>query len=199
MKKAVKLVWMLLFALPVLSLTSCENDDDLVDNETGTTINLKDYSDLLDKTRDDVMKRMNIQVAASDEDGIYYENVAPGVEEVNIFYTFFEENEYGAQKNYDKSVMVEVDLTGFTYDEIYNFCSSKYGKGQMYDDMLVITKGSMYVWYEYDENDKTAELTFIKKSEWDKEFGEIKTKANDEINVDAFRALKDRVKAHRAK
>ena len=194
-----KLVWMVLFALPMISLTACGDDDDLIDDETGTTINLKDYSDLLDKNRDDVMKRMDMQVTYSDEDGIYYETPAPGVDEVDIFYTFFEDNEYGAQKNYDKSVWVEVDLYGFTYDEIYNFATKKYGEGQMYDGMLVIRKGDMYVWYEYDYDSDTAELSFIKKSEYDKVYGEIKTKANDGINVDAFRALKARAKAHRAK
>lgn len=199
MKKAMKLVWMVLFALPMISLTACGEDDDLIDDETGTTINLKDYSDLLNKSKEDVMKRMDMKVTDSDEDGIYYVDPAPGVEEVDIFYTFFEENEYGAQQNYDKSVQVEVDLYGFTYDEIYNFCTKKYGDGQMHNGILVIRKGDMYVWYEYNNNSDTAELTFINKKEWDKVYGEIETKANDGINVDAFRALKARSKAHRAK
>ena len=194
-----KLVWMVLFALPMISLTACGDDDDLIDDETGTTINVKDYSDLLDKNRDDVMKRMDMPVADSDEEGIYYVDPAPGVEAVDIFYTFFEDNEYGAQQIYNKSVMVEVDLYGFTYDEIYNFCTKKYGTGIMVENVLVITKGDMYILYEYDNDTETAELTFIKKSEWDKVKGEIKTKANDGINVDAFRALKARAKAHRAK
>ena len=94
--------------------------------------------------------------------------------------------------------MVDVELTGFSYDEIYNFCSKKYGKGAMYEDMLVITKGDMYVWYEYYTEDKTAELTFVKKSEWDKQYGEIKTKANGDLDVAAFRAVKAAAKAHRA-
>lgn len=192
MKKAMKLVWMVLFALPLISLTACGDDD--LENEDGATVNLKDYSDLLDKTQKDVMNKMDMDVTDQDQYGLYYENVDKNVEEVDVFYTFFEENEYGAIVTYDKSVMVEVDLKGFTYDDVYNFCSSKYGKGEMYDGMLVIKKGDMYVWYEYN-NDGTAELTFVKKSEWDKVYGEIKTKGGE---FNAFKATKERARAHRA-
>ena len=59
MKKAMKLVWMVLFALPLISLTAC-GDDDEITNDDGVTINIKDYSDLLGKTRDEVMKKRNM-------------------------------------------------------------------------------------------------------------------------------------------
>lgn len=197
MKKAMKLVWMVLFALPMISLTACGDDDEL-ENSDGVTINLKDYSDLLDKSRNDVMDRMGIEVTDEDLDGIYYEDVNDNVSEVDVYYTFFEENEYGTEQRYEKSVMVEVDLVGWTYDQIFNFVSKKYGNGAMYQGMFVVTKGDMYVWYEYDDSDNTAELTFVNKKEWDKVYGEIKTKAGD-VDVNAFRALKARAKAHRAK
>lgn len=190
MKKAMKLVWMVLFALPMISLTACGDDDELKGDD-GVTINLKDYSDLLDKTKEDVMKKMNIQVADEDNDGIYYENVAPNVEAVDIYYTFFEENEYGAQQTYNKSVMVDVELSGFSYDELYNFCTDKYGKGQLNDDILTITKGDMYVWLDYDKADKDGYITYVKKSEWDKI---TKTKAGEAA---ALKVLGERRAARR--
>lgn len=197
MKKAMKLVWMVLFALPLISLTACgDDDDDLVNDETGATVNIKDYSDLLDKSQKDVMNKMGIDVTEQNEFGLYYENVEKNVEEVDVLFTLFEED-HGAYVTYDKSVMVNVDLTGFTYDDVYNFCSNKYGKGEMIDGTLVIKKGSMYVWFEYydDADGGYSELTFVNKSKWDAAYGEI-TKS---LDINAIKAVKAAYKAQRAK
>lgn len=180
MKKAMKLVWMVLFALPMISLTACGDDDDLIDDNTGISINMKDYSDLLDKTRDDVMKKMNMDVADSDNNGIYYENVENGVPEVDVYYTFFEDNEYGAQQTYEKSVMVDVLVDGFPYNDLLNFVINKYGKGNLNNEgIYLIKKGDMYVWLEWDDEYEDGYITFVKKSEWDKVYGALDTKAGE--------------------
>lgn len=183
MKKVMKLVWMVLIALPMISLTACGDDDEL------GTINMKDYSSLLDKTRDDVLKKMNMDVAGSDEEGIYYLNVEEGVPEVDVFFTFFENNQYGTLQLYDKSVMVDVEVNGFPYNDLLNFVNDKYGKGTMDEDgIYVVKKGDMYVWLDWDSTEKDGYLTFVKKSEWDKVFGEIKTKGGNNYLIEVLRA-----------
>lgn len=181
MKKAVKLVWMLLFALPVLSLTSCENDDekDLVYNNNGTGVDFKQYQDLLNKTRDDVMKKMGIEVADADEYGIFYENVQTSIPELDVYYTFFNENEYGATVTYEKSVWVDIMLTNFSDDELYNFLSDKYGKGSMNDaGIMVYTKGNLYVFYDYVDTNEIW-VSYLNKSEKDKADNNTRGSEND--------------------
>lgn len=192
MKKAMKLVWMVLFALPLISLTAC-GDDDEITNDDGVTINIKDYSDLLGKTRDEVMKKMNMEVAEADEEGIVYIDPENNVLAVGAYYTFFEENEYGALITYNKSVDVEVYITDFSYDDLYNFVSNKYGKGQMYEDILVVSKGNMYVWLYWNDETSWGELSFVDKKEWDKNYGEL-TKS---VDVNAIKAYKARLNATR--
>lgn len=194
MKKAVKLVWMLLFALPVLSLTSCENDDDkdLVYNNSGIGVDFKQYQDLLNKDRDDVMKKMNIEVADADEFGIFYENVQTSIPELDVYYTFFYENEYGATETYEKSVWVDIMLDKFSNDELYNFLTDKYGKGSMNeDDIMVYTKGNLYVFYDYVDTNEIW-ISYVNKSEKDKA-DKDHTRASENNFFETLKAL------HRAK
>lgn len=189
MKKALKLVWMVLFALPMISLTACGDDDDLVDNETGATVNMKDYSDLLDKTKEDVSKKMGIEVADQDEEGLYYVGISENVLGVSVLYSFGDFDENNVLKTYGKSVMVDVILDGYNYDTVYNFVTDKYGKGEMIEGMLVIKKGDMYVWYTWNDEQDWAEISYVKKSTWDKEFGEL-TKADGTLDINKIKAVK---------
>ena len=189
MKKALKLVWMVLFALPMISLTACGDDDDLVDNETGATVNMKDYSDLLDKTKEDVSKKMGIEVADQDEEGLYYVGISKNVLGVSVLYSFGEFDENNVLKTYDKSVMVDVILDGYNYDTVYNFVTDKYGKGEMIESILVIKKGDMYVLYTWNDEQDWAEISYVKKSTWDKEFGEL-TKADGTLDINKIKAVK---------
>ena len=52
MKKAMKLVWMVLAALPMIALTACGDD------EPDNGISFKDYSILLNEDRDDIVNRL---------------------------------------------------------------------------------------------------------------------------------------------
>lgn len=187
-----KLVWMVLFALPLMILPACGEEDDL-EGDNGAVVNMKDYSDLLDKKRSEVFDRMDVDVYATDEEGIYYLDVDKNVLGVSVLYTFGEENEYGAPVTYEKSVMVDVILDGFNYDTVYNFVTDKYGKGQMIEDILVIKKGDMYVWYTWNDEYDWAEISYVNKKEWDKLYGEL-TKGFD--MAAAIRATKAKAKAH---
>lgn len=76
MKKAMKLVWAVLFALPLIAFTSCGDDDEpILDNE-GDEITLTDYSDLLNKSREDIItkKMKDFTPYYQDIDGIFYDN-----------------------------------------------------------------------------------------------------------------------------
>ena len=62
MKKTLKFFWMAALCLPVLSFTACDNDNVIEDND-GDKIEVlfKDYSDLLGKKYDDVIKKVGVE------------------------------------------------------------------------------------------------------------------------------------------
>lgn len=183
MKKALKLVLAALIALPVVSLTSCEDNED---NDL-----FKDYSYLLDKTRENVKKDLAVTPSDEDLEGVYYENFGqPNISDLFVWFTLWNYNEEGLV-TYDKAVMVDVCVTGLTYTEVYNHLTKLYGEAKMiqyedeeYDEIeteLRWEKSGKYVWLDDDEDGLW--VTYAKKSEWDK--AEEGTKSAEGVNIRA--------------
>ena len=161
-----KLVWMVLFALPIISLTSCEDDKDEL---------FKDYSNLLGKTETEVLNIMDrpaTQVTAA----IYFENIndVPNVEEVDVYWTLDDYDDNGNLIVFNKAVQVDTYLVGLTSAEITNHLTDLYGKSKVLtyedeEDGDVWTetrweKGNKYIFF--DAEDLT--VTYVDKKEWDK-------------------------------
>lgn len=170
MKKAMKLVWAVLFALPVFSLVSCESDDN-----DGL---FKDYSYLVGKSLDDVIKDMGSDylVGENGNGALYYElNSVPNVTNVDVFFTFFDYNELGLI-TYDKAVEVDVTLKGLEYSQVYNELNKEYGNGEMisYEDEegnvedteIKYTKGNRYI-YLYTSGSGYVNVDYVDKKAFD--------------------------------
>lgn len=182
MKKVLKLAWMLLFALPLVTFTSCGDDDEPGDGG----ISIKDYSDLLGQTRDDILdKKMKnyeaseletyyISYLAYDEELGISNDLGNNIAGIDIWYTLFEEESYG-YKPYDKSVMVDCYLYGLKFNDVFNYLADKYGKASMVtgaegDDFdYQFEKGDKYIWLTQEvEDDYTlVYITYVDKKKWD--------------------------------
>ena len=154
-----KLVWMVLFALPLISLTACGDDDE--DNDL-----FKDYSYLINKTRDDVKKNLGVAPAEEDLESLVYENIQPNIPTLIAWFTLWEENETGLV-TYEKVQMVDVELKGLSYSEVYNHLTDLYGKAELddYDDMRW-EKSGKYIWLDQDGSELW--VTYADKKAWDK-------------------------------
>ena len=174
MKKAIKLVWMVLFALPLISLTSCGDDDDPV-NVGGIEVSFKDYSYLIGKSRVEVQSDMNLTISNQDQFGIYYDAETvnePHIGDVDVFFTVFQKDDNGNYILTEKASEIEVEVTGYTQAQIFDYLGEKYGKPSMNEyGRYTFEKGNLIVWFEWDEDDSIAEITYIDKKEWDKAYG----------------------------
>ena len=194
-----KLVWMVLAALPMIALTACGDD------EPDNGISFKDYSFLLDEDRQEILNKKMKGYEPVEEDlyGVYYESDAitslgDNISEVNAYFTFWEETSYG-YVTYEDCVQVDVCLEGFADSDMFNYLTNKYGKAQMIEDDededyvgYEFTKGNMYVWYDYIDKDEIW-VSYVDKKEFDKY-------VNSLPNAKAARkGLKAARKARRAK
>lgn len=168
MKKAMKLVWMVLFALPMIGLTACGDEDE--------PDPFKQYDNLIDKTRSEVMKTVGAQISSEDLYGVYYDNLNEGnVKDLSVLFTLGEENNEGGLVTFDKAVWVDEYLYGTSYQAVLNFLTDKYGKSTMFtvegdeedgsdaETYLQFEKSGKYIWLFND-----LSVTYVKKSEWDK-------------------------------
>lgn len=163
MKKAMKLVWMVLFALPIISLTSCEDDKDEL---------FKDYSNLLGKTRTQVLDIMN-RPADQEAEAFYFENIndVPNVDEVDVYWTFYDYDSNG-MVIFDKAVEVDTYLVGLSAAEITNHLTDLYGKSKVlsYEDEGDVweeirwEKGNKYIFFDSED----LAVSYVDKKEWDK-------------------------------
>lgn len=189
-----KLVWMMLIALPMVAFTACGDEDDTITDDAGNAVkvDLKKYSDLLDKTRDDVMKRVGLAVSEETLEGIFYHDLNDDyIDELDIFYTFDERNENGALVTYEKSVAVALELYGFSYTDMFNHLQDLYGKGNFDEEgTYVMEKSGMYIWFDYYDDGET-DITYIQKKEWDK--------INISTRSEAKNAFRAAIRARRGK
>ena len=179
MKKTIKLVWMMLFALPFVAFTSCSDDDDLEDNNTGTKVELKDYSDLIGKKYNDVIKKMggNYDTEASNQFQLVYINPDDNVTYLDALYTFYDEGTDGnyypnSTTPYEKCVQVDVNVKGFDGTYLINRLQDFYGKTQFDTDeegtYAFWDKDGKYIIYEFVNGE--GEITYIDKKEFDKAY-----------------------------
>lgn len=190
-----KLVWMVLFALPLMTMTACGDDDDLVDDNTGATVELKDYSDLIGKKYSEAIEKMgpNYDQDETDQWEIVYYNIDPNVVELDICFTFYEDDEVAP---YEKAVMVDVDVVGFSNSYLLNRLQKLYGEAttnQDEDGELYYTyeKSGKYILFEYYKEYNEGQITYFDKKEFDKVFGSTKAGAN------SLKAVRDNAKAAR--
>lgn len=89
MKKTLKFAWMILFCLPGLVFTACSDDEngDLGKDEIAL---FKDYSPLLGKKSEDVIKWVGVDPFQQDEDADYFEIYADNVDFVEADYSIEE-------------------------------------------------------------------------------------------------------------
>lgn len=195
MKKAMKLVWMVLLALPMISLTSCGDDDDTIMDDNGVEVQFKDYSNLLGKTMTDILnKEMKDYTPEMFEDGsgmVYYSDDQDLGD--NVFYVSPSFWLYGADEEVvyqsEKSVMVLEEVYGFEKQAMYNHFSSKYGDATMLSDgTYEFTKGNMYIWLDYISKNE-IDIYYVNKSDYDKYVRETK-------GTDSVAAIKKALKAH---
>lgn len=174
MKKAMKLVWMVLFALPFLTLTACGDDDELVDDNTGATVELKDYSDLIGKKYTEVLDKMgqNFDKDETNQYQIVYYNIDTNVSELDVAFTFYEPED--APTLYEKAVFVNVEVNGFSNSYLLNRLQKLYGEGTAHEEdgeiWYTYEKDGKYVLYEYDAYSQEGEISYFDKKEYDKVF-----------------------------
>lgn len=169
MKKAMKLVWMVLFALPMVAFTACDND------EPDNGKSFKDYSNLLNKTLTDILDKemKNYQpYIQPDGSGVSYfddaNELGNNIENVNVWFTFFDEDAQGNYIMYPKSVVVESYVEDFAEWEIKNYLTDKYGKSEQFEDGgYQYTYGNMYIWLDYVEDTGDWVVSYLNKKEYD--------------------------------
>lgn len=191
MKKAMKLVWMVLFALPMLTLTACGDDDDeLVDDNTGTTVELKDYSDLIGKKYTEVLDKMgqNFDKDETNQYMIVYYDLDTNVSELDVFFTFFEPED--APTLYDKAVFVNVEVSGFSNAYLLNRLQKLYGEGTAHEDegevWYTYEKDGKYILYEFDAANQEGEIAYFDKKEYDKVY-------NTKADAKTLKAVRDQL------
>lgn len=183
MKKAMKLVWMVLFALPMISLTACGDDDDLVDDNTGSTVELKDYSDLIGKKYNEVTDKLgsNYDLEETNQYQIVYYDYDVNVTEIGVYFTFYEEVSEDVYKRYETAVMVNVDVKGFSNAYLIDRLQKLYGEGTPHEDedglYFTYEKSGKYIIYVYDAENQEGEITYVDKKEFDKV--NVRTKGAD--------------------
>ena len=201
MKKAMKLVWMVLVALPMIAITSCSDDDkDELITDDGVEVKFEDYSKLLNKTLSDIldkeMKDFNPDVY-SDGSGVFYNSeddndLGINVNSVMVDFWFYDEDENGDEivlYKSQKSLMVMEEVYGFKQNDMYNFLTDKYGKPEMLSDgTYEYSKDNMYIWFEY-INTNDISIYYINKNEYDKYY---RTKANTKDGAYMRKAMKAR-------
>lgn len=168
MKKAIKLVWMVLFALPLISLTACGDDD-----EPDGGISFKDYSNLLNEDREDIIqkKMKDFTPYYQDLDGIFYSregnSLGNNIEEVDVYFTFADLDEDPSLVPDEESVYVDVELFDFNSTDVFNYLTNKYGKAESNGPgSYTFTKGNMYVWYDY-EDGSYMYVSYVNKKKYD--------------------------------
>lgn len=185
MKKVLKLVWMVLFALPLISLTACGDEEETIVDAGGEEVVFKDYSDLLGKTMTDIlndkMKDFNPTMFTNGE-GIFYSalnnDLGMNVNYLAVYFafTYVEDDEVyivEGSKN-EKAIWVTEDVSDFTLDALANHLTSKYGKLTILSDgTYEYTKGNMLVWLEESKEEgeePVCTISYLNKSEYEKFF-----------------------------
>lgn len=203
MKKAMKLVWAVLFALPLIAFTSCGDDDEpILDNE-GDEITLTDYSDLLNKDRDEIItkKMKDFTPYYQDIDGIFYDNdgndLGENIAEVDCFFTF-EDIEANPSVVPDKeSVEVMVELYDLDANTVLTYLSKKYGEVVANGDgAFTFTKGNMYVWLDIDDEDYLS-ISYVNKKKFDDYKNSLSTKGETFSIHEHIQALRKAAKARK--
>lgn len=134
-KSFMKLVWMVMFALPLVMFTSCGDDKENDEPETQTLF--KDYSFLLRKTPSQVKSSMGTPDDA-DVEGWYYEVNKDNVIDLYAFFTDLDEDEYGEYEIYDTVQIVDVNLDeDVKSNDVQNLFNKKY-------DMLEVDEDGDY-------------------------------------------------------
>ena len=157
MKKAMKLVWMVLVALPMIAITSCSKDDDDPENAL-----FKDYSTLIGKTRQGVIDYIGedpysqdseYQFFVFEEETIEYDHV--------VSVTAMYDDEEG-------NVLDKVSNVGSVLDpalkntSIQNYLNEKYDYEFVDEDGdYVYTKKDLYIFYTPATEDSFATVLYI--------------------------------------
>lgn len=192
MKKAMKFVWMVLFALPLLAVTSCGDD------EPDGGISFNDYSDLIGKTSSDILDKKMKDFTPTDQDlyGVYYaaydeetgvsNSLGDNIAEVDAYFTFFDEREDNPELyvTYTDCVMVDVELYGFKDWEVINYLTNKYGKSTVTPTGLTQwEKDGKYIRLDVDGG---MFVTYVDKKKWDA----ANTKSGERSLTSALRAAR---------
>ena len=189
MKKAMKLVWMVLFALPLISLTACGDDDEPAP--------FKEYGYLIDKTRDKVIEDLPFSVSEEETGALYYWDInTDHVSDLAVLFTFDEYDDKGALVVYNKAVWVSQFVYGLSYQTVYNHLESQYGSGKIMtipatsedpeENYFQFEHGGKYIWLYND-----MMITYVKKSDWDKL--NVKTRGGEDL----MRVMVDKARAGR--
>lgn len=197
MKKAFKLVWMVLFALPLISLTACGDDD-----EPDGSISFRDYSNLINEDRNDILNKkmkdytpyyedlFGVYYAAYDEETDLANSLGDNISEVDAYFTFFEERTDNPDLyvTYEDCVMVDVELYGFQEWEVANYLSNKYGKStQMANGLARYEKDGKYIFLD---NEDGIFVTYVDKKKYDGAFDTKATEFDIKAGLKAARARK---------
>lgn len=169
MKKAMKLVWMVLFALPMVAFTACGDDD-----EPDNGLKFKDYSVLLDKTRKDIVdKEMKDYTPYETPAGaLFYDNdgnaLGQYIDEVDCYFTW--DDPFNVAVPEEKCVWVDTEMSGVNAADLMNYLTDKYGKAAAENDDMdsyTFTKGNMYVWYDIDAEEGVCYVGYVNKKSYD--------------------------------
>ena len=168
MKKAMKLVWMVLFALPMVAFTACGDD------EPDNGLKFKDYSELLNKDRKDIVdnKMKGMTPYWSVTGALFYDNdgndLGQYIDEVDCYFTWDDPETVTVPE--DKCIWVDTEMSGVNANDLFDYLSNKYGKATAdSDDMdaYSFTKGNMYVWYDIDREEGVCYVGYVNKKSYD--------------------------------
>lgn len=171
MKKAMKLVWMVLFALPMVAFTACGDED-----EPDNGLKFKDYSVLLNKDRKDILEKQMKDCTPyyQNLDGIFYDNdgndLGQYINEVDCYFTFEDLEENPSAVPEEKCVWVDTEMSGVNAADLMNYLTDKYGKAAAENDDMdsyTFTKGNMYVWYDIDAEEGVCYVGYVNKKSYD--------------------------------
>ena len=156
MKKSIKLLWMVLIALPMVSLTSCGDDEP-------EPVVFKDYSYLLGMSDYSVKKEfvgVTSTTITDDETfaGYYFATNSDNVNSVYTYFTYFDYDNTDTLITYGNVVVVDSYLSkSLKSGEIQNELGSKfkYNTYDTEDECYVYTdeKKNIEVWYYPEDND----------------------------------------------
>lgn len=159
MKKAIKLVWMVLFALPMVSLTACGDDDE-------NSAPFKEYDYLLGKTINQAVNDLPFEVSAQDVEGVFYVGINyQGVADLYVANSFGDKDDKGATIVYNEVVYVMENLMeNVNYVDVANYLEDKNGKsieiniaepGEAPELVKRWDKGGKYI-FLYNDEDKSV-------------------------------------------